>query len=80
LKESEALLTRVLKSQTETYGANHPKVAFCLEDLAAIYEANHQKAKAVASLKEAKRILEKILDNNHPEILKIEEKLKRLSK
>jgi hypothetical protein len=47
--------------------------------LAAVDEANHQQAKALACLREAKGILEKIFDPDHPEILKVEKRLKQLS-
>jgi tetratricopeptide (TPR) repeat protein len=80
LKDSGLLLTRVLKLRKEIYGPDHPKVALCLEDFAALEEAEGQKAKAIARLKEAKVMLEKVFDPEHPELLKIQKKLDSLSR
>ncbi len=79
-KKSAALLNRVLKIRTATYGADHPLVALCLEDLAAVQEKDQQPSKAQENLKKAKNILEKTFDPTHPEVLNIEKKLKALSK
>lgn len=79
-KESFALLNRVLKIRTATYGPDHPLVALCLEDLASVQEREHQNSNAVANLKKAMVILKKTFDPTHPEVINIEKRLKDLSK
>ncbi len=74
LKGSKLLFERVLKFRKELYGADHPQVALCLENMASLDLAEGQKGKALENLKQAKGILEKVLDEDHPSILRIQKR------
>ena len=80
LKEAEDLLNQTLKLTREFYGLGHPKVAFCLEDMASLDETKGQKAKAVARLRETKDIFEKLFGPDYPEVLRIQKRLENLSR
>lgn len=78
LKRAQSFLERSLKLRTDLYGPSHPKVAFALEDLAALYQAEGQKGTAVTDLKKAESILEGVLGPDHPIVEKVKKKLESL--
>jgi tetratricopeptide (TPR) repeat protein len=78
LKLAQSYLERSLKLRTQFYGPSHPKVAFALEDLAALDQADGRKSTAAAGLKRARAILEGVLGPDHPAVVKIGKKLEAL--
>jgi len=74
-KDAELLYDRVLNLKKQFFGDENPQVAYCLMEMADLSEAQKDKTKSLLRLKEAKKILEKNFDPDHPGIVKIQDRL-----
>jgi tetratricopeptide (TPR) repeat protein len=74
-KEAEDLLQKRQETLKGAFGANHPRVALGLLDLAQVEEALGQKSLAEEYLKEALVIAKSSFGDDHPLVLKIQKQL-----
>ena len=65
----KSLYRRALEIREKTLGADHPNVALCLNNLAALYYAHGRYAEAEALLRRVLTIFEKELGSAHPAVV-----------
>jgi len=66
--DSEPLMRRALKIDEQSYGKNHPTVAICLNNLAALLKATNRLADAEPLMRRALSIDEQSYGKNHPTV------------
>jgi tetratricopeptide (TPR) repeat protein len=67
-EEAEALFNRALRIRKETYGADHPQVAYALYYLGELYKTRSQFDEAETLFKRSQAIREKALGPEHPRV------------
>jgi tetratricopeptide (TPR) repeat protein len=74
-KEAEDLLQKALQTSKETFGANHPRAAVALLDLAGAQEGLGQRDAARENLKQALEIAKSFYRDDYPLIVQIQKEL-----